>query len=94
MSRLSMEDLEWLDKGRLDDLVALVEEGPLEDGDVPSKQGRNALIERGFAQRIVVKGDDGFTAATILGARLYCMFFGGTDTIAQGKVWRIAHDGE
>lgn len=54
-----------------DTLVALIEQGPLWDGNVPSKSGRNELIERGYAIRVINNGEEGFTAATPLGAQLY-----------------------
>lgn len=47
-----------------DTLIALVEQGPLWDGDVPSKQGRDSLVRRGLAVKVVVKGEDGWQAAT------------------------------
>jgi hypothetical protein len=40
----------------LDTLIALVEHGPLWDGDLPSKTGRDCLIERGLAVRVVLSG--------------------------------------
>ena len=51
--------VELLDRGvgmimrgaELDTLIALVEQGPLWDGDLPSKTGRDCLIERGLAVR-------------------------------------------
>lgn len=73
----------------VDDLVALVERGPVWDGDVPSKSGRDELIQQGYAIRVVHKGEDGYTAASIKGRDLYCKHFGG-DTISQAKARRIA----
>lgn len=48
-------------------LTALVEQGPLWDGDLPSKSGRDGLLQKGYAVRIVVKGQDGYQAATYAG---------------------------
>jgi hypothetical protein len=48
-------------------LFALVKEGPLFDGDVPSKSGRDELLEHGLATKCVVKGEQGFQAANYLG---------------------------
>ena len=81
--------------GEIDTLVALVESGPLWDGDVPSKVGRDDLISRGLAVRVVVKGEDGFTAATYAGRDAYKAEFrseatGRADTIAEAKVNRLA----
>lgn len=50
-----------------DTLLALAKNGPLWDGDVPSKSGRDDLIEHGMAIRVVVKGEDGFTGLTYKG---------------------------
>lgn len=66
----------------VDTLVALVEEGPLWDGDVPSKTGRDALIVRGEAVRIMVKGNEGYTAATYAGREAYKALFGPTPGVA------------
>lgn len=74
----------------MDTLIALIENGPLEDGDVPSKNGRDTLIEQGCAQRVVVKGDDGYTAATLKGAALYRWASDNVDTLKQAKERRIA----
>ena len=60
----------------IDCLVALVEIGPLWDGDIPSKCGRDDLIDRGLAVRVIVKGADGYTAATYAGRDAYKRHFG------------------
>lgn len=57
-----------------DDLRALVLNGPLSDGDVPSKSGRNRLIKEGLASDAVIGGKDGYTVATYLGRALYKMY--------------------
>lgn len=54
-----------------DTLRALVLKGPLEDGDIPSKSGRDILQLEGLAERVVVNGQEGFNAATSLGYTLY-----------------------
>jgi len=79
----------------IDTLIALVEHGPLWDGDVPSKSGRDDLIQKGFAARVLVKGDDGYTAATYRGRDAYKELFGTSlggvaDTVAEAKANRIA----
>lgn len=79
----------------VDTLVALVEAGPLWDGDVPSKSGRDSLIEAGLAIRVVVRGEDGHTAATYAGRDAYKAYFGTAmggvaDTIQEAKASRIA----
>jgi len=79
----------------IDTLIALVERGPLWDGDVPSKWGRDDLIDKGLAVRIVVNGADGYTAATYKGRDAYMQHFGtslggGADTIAEARANRLA----
>lgn len=48
-------------------LQLMIDEGPIEDGDVPSKQARDELIEMGFAVRVCAKGSQGFTACNYVG---------------------------
>lgn len=75
-------------------LIALVERGPLWDGDVPSKSGRDALIDRGLAARIVVRGEDGWQAATYAGRDAYTALYPGpdgpADTMAEARANRTA----
>lgn len=77
-----------------DTLIALVERGPLWDGDVPSKSERDDLLGQGKAIRVVVRGEDGWTAATYAGRDAYKALFpgpdGAADTISEAKVNRIA----
>lgn len=79
-----------------DTLVALVENGPLWDGDVPSKTQRDELIEIGLAVRIVVHAGDGWTAATYAGRDAYKAAFPGpdgepADTIPEAQTNRLMH---
>lgn len=79
----------------LDTLIALIEHGPLEDGEVPSKAGRDSLIEKGLAVRIVVRLQDARTAATYKGRDAYCEYFGTAmggkaDTMREAKAMRDA----
>jgi hypothetical protein len=76
----------------IDTLIALVERGPLEDGDVPSKSGRNDLIDAGLAVRVVVNGEDGYTAATYAGRDVYTRRYGG-DTVREATAIRKAGQG-
>ncbi len=75
-----------------DTLIALVERGPLWDGDVPSKQGRDSLVRRGLAAKVIVKGEDGWQAATYAGRDAYKALYPGpdgpADTIKEAKVNR------
>lgn len=80
---------------QIDTLVALVERGPLWDGDVPSKQGRDELIQLGYAVRVVFKLEDGYTAATYAGRDAYkdhfgTAFGGFADTMQEARANRIA----
>lgn len=56
-----------LDGASLDTLHALIKVGPVWDGDLPSKAGRNKLVELGLAAKCVVKGQQGFQVATYRG---------------------------
>ena len=81
----------------IDTLVALVERGPLWDGDLPSKVGRSDLRERGYAAMVVVNGQDGYTAATYAGRDAYKAHFGSAlggeaDTIAEARANRAARN--
>lgn len=83
MREIEVEALKTLGAGELDTLVALIERGPLWDGDVPSKRGRDALIEMGLAVRVVVGGEDGWQAATYTGRDVYKALFSGPDGVAD-----------
>lgn len=50
-----------------DTLRALVQAGPLHDGGVPSKSGRDSLLSWGLASKAVVHGEQGFQCATYRG---------------------------
>lgn len=86
---LRLSDSINLTGGEKDTLVALVESGPLWDGDVPSKVGRDSLLQKDLAIRVVVKGEDGWQAATYKGRNIYMTLFPGPDgpasTINEAK---------
>jgi hypothetical protein len=48
-------------------LRACQQSGPLEDGDVPSKSGRDQLLDKGFVAKVIVKGEQGYNACTYRG---------------------------
>lgn len=73
---------------QIDTLIGLVERGPLYDGDVPSKSGRDQLIAMGLAMRVVAKGEDGYTAATYAGRDAYKQRYGNAGTIAEAQAYR------
>lgn len=54
----------------IDTLRALHDRGPLWDGDVPSKSGRDALLLDGYVAKVLVNGEQGFNACTYKGAAL------------------------
>lgn len=77
-----------LDGGQIDTLIALVEVGPLWDGDVPSKRGRDSLVAQGLAAHILMKGLDGYTAATYAGRDVYKRRYGDKATLREAMQWR------
>lgn len=62
---------EKLDGAAIDTLHALFLNGPLFDGDIPSKRGRDFLVEHDLVARITVKGEAGYNACTHFGDRMY-----------------------
>jgi hypothetical protein len=62
---------EEMDSAMRDTLRACFECGPIWDGDLPSKTGRDSLVELGFVQGVVVSGEEGYNACTYMGARAY-----------------------
>lgn len=59
-----------LSDGALDTLRALGTSGALEDGDVPSKSGRDELIDLGYIERYTDQGDNVLTAAGTVALRM------------------------
>ena len=55
----------------IDTLVGAFREGPLYDGNVPSKSGRSLLVQKGYMTRCIVKGEWGYNACTYSGAWAY-----------------------
>lgn len=92
MSTANEQQAAPLNGAEIDTLVALVEAGPLWDGDLPSKAGRDSLIARGLAVRVVVRGEDGWQAATYAGRDAYLAHYPGpdgpADTIREAKINR------
>jgi hypothetical protein len=62
---------EQLDGAAIDTLHALFVNGPLYDGDIPSKRGRDFLVENDLVARITVKGEAGYNACTHFGDKMY-----------------------
>lgn len=59
--------------------------GPLFDGDVPSKSGRDRLLDKGYMVKVVVKGEDGYNACTHKGAWAYRLLDAGAQRRANGR---------
>lgn len=64
-------EVQAMDSGMRDCIRATFLNGPLDDGDVPSKSGRDTLLTSGYISKVVVKGEEGFNALTYKGARAY-----------------------
>lgn len=56
--------------GQRAELAHLIKNGPVHDGDVMSKAHVGDLIRWGLAQKVIVKGQWGYTAATYRGGHV------------------------
>lgn len=74
----------------MDTLIALIERGPVEDGNLPSKSARDQLILSGDAARCVVQCSQGFQVATYKGSLLYMKIFGNSNTLREARAFRLA----
>lgn len=72
-----IQRVQAMDAGERDTIRAAFENGPLFDGDVPSKVSRDTLVAEGFIAKTVVKGEDGFNACTYSGAQAYRLLAAG-----------------
>lgn len=52
-------------------LKILIEEGPIHDGNIPSKSARDDLIAYGLVSRACVKGEQGYAVANYIGWDVY-----------------------
>lgn len=66
-----IEEVRKLDGAARDTLRALFRDGPLYDGDIPSKRGRDRLLALRYASKAVVNGEEGYQVCTYLGAQAY-----------------------
>jgi hypothetical protein len=64
-------EVQAMNSAERDCICAGYKHGPLFDGDVPSKSGRDWLLEKGYMAKVVVKGKDGYNACTHKGAWAY-----------------------
>jgi hypothetical protein len=78
-----------LTSNQLSALVELVENGPLYDADVTNREARDDLIANGMATRIIVKAEEGWTAATYKGRDAYEAYFHG-ETLKEALAGREA----
>lgn len=72
----------------LESLLFLIEKGPVDDGDVPSKSTRDDLVDWGYVARVRVNNQDGFNAATYKGRNKFCEFYG-VDTMNEAYERRL-----
>ena len=70
-------DVQAMDNAQRDCICAAYTHGPLFDGDVPCKTGRDNLIDKGYMAKIVVRCEDGYNACTHKGARAYRLIAAG-----------------
>jgi hypothetical protein len=64
-------EVQAMDSAERDCIRASYKRGPLFDGDVPSKTGRDRLLENGYMEKVIVKGEWGYNACTYRGAWAY-----------------------
>lgn len=64
-------EVQAMSSAEIDCIKASYKLGPLFDGDIPSKSGRDSLLKSGFMSKVVVNGQDGFNACTHKGAWAY-----------------------
>lgn len=69
-------EVEDMDSGMRDCIRACYRRGPLDDGDIPSKESRDKLVELGYLAKVVVRGSEGKNACTGLGAAAYRLIIG------------------
>lgn len=74
-------DVQAMNGGERDCIYVAFKSGPLFDGDVPCKSGRNSLIQKGYMAKIVVNGEDGYNACTNKGAWAFRI-------LQASKTWR------
>jgi hypothetical protein len=73
---------------QLEALTELVEHGPVEESFL-DRLTREQLIELGFAIRIVVRGADGYLAATHQGRDMYKWAYDEADSLAEAIRFRL-----
>lgn len=89
MSAMEEFQRDELTDSERDVLFKLVEEGPIADGDIPSKVGLSSLIDKGAATKVILAGKDGMNAATYYGGELFKKVVG-SDTLEDAIQSRLA----
>lgn len=86
------EGVDFLKKNHhaLATFTALVEEGPLWAGDLPSKHGRDQLVDAKLCVGVIVKGESGYYAATPICESIYIKYFGDVENIREAIKYRKA----
>lgn len=59
-----IDEVQNLNGAEIDTLSTLYNDGPLQDGNVPAKSGRDGLCEKRMAERVIVKSCEGYNACT------------------------------
>lgn len=60
-----------LQTGWAETIIVLIEQGPVDDGDLPSKAARDSLLHHGFACKAIVHQEEAGNLATYRGRELY-----------------------
>lgn len=63
-----MDIASGLSNSAIGTLRVIFNRGPLDDGDVPSKEGRDELLDHDLVAKVINKGEWGFNACTHKGA--------------------------
>lgn len=61
-------EVQAMDSAERDCIIACYKNGPIFDGDVPSKTGRDSLLKKGHMAKVIVQGKYGYNACTYKGA--------------------------
>lgn len=60
----------YLCGAEIEELQHHYKDGPVHDGDCISKSGRNSLLEQRLLARVVVRGENGYCAVTMIGEQV------------------------
>jgi hypothetical protein len=69
-----IQDCQEMTSAEIACLCALRNEGPLFDGDLPSKTGMVELLDKRYAVKIVCNGEEGYNACTYKGGTAMRVF--------------------